>query len=111
MAFKMVCKLDDIWEGDMLPVDVDGHEVLLIRAEGDRVDAFQGTCPHQDIPLCEGTLKSGVLTCRAHLWTFDVASGQGINPAGSQLARYPVRVDGEDVCVDVAGIVPCHAVG
>jgi len=50
-----------------------------------------------------------VLTCRAHLWQFDLESGQGVNPGDCQLAVYPTRVDGDDVYVDVAGIVPRHS--
>ena len=111
MAFKVVCKLDDMWEDDMFPVEVDGHEVLLVRREGEDVAAFQGICPHQEIPLCEGALKNGVLTCRAHLWTFDTCTGLGINPGESKLARYPVKVEGGDVLVDTDGVTPCHAIG
>jgi toluene monooxygenase system ferredoxin subunit len=111
MAFKPVYKLDDMWEGDMVAVEVNGHEILLLRGEGDDVNAFQGICPHQEIPLSEGELWRGVLTCRAHLWTFDLRTCQGINPEDSKLARYPVRVEGGDVCVDTEGVTPFRAIG
>jgi hypothetical protein len=55
MAFTRLCSLDDVWEGEMESFEVDGHEVLVTVLEGGDVRAYQGVCPHQDIPLAEGT--------------------------------------------------------
>ena len=51
MSFTKVCTLDDIWEGEMEPFTVDGHDIILVCAEGGEIKAFQGICPHQDIAL------------------------------------------------------------
>ena len=80
MAFTKVCKLDDLWEGEMEAFEIDGHEILLVSPEGGEIRAFQGVCPHQDIPLVEGKFDGKVIVCRAHQWIFDGASGKGINP-------------------------------
>ncbi|OJU88350.1 MAG: 2Fe-2S ferredoxin [Burkholderiales bacterium 66-5] len=109
MAFRKACSLDEVWEGDMTEVEVDEHVVLLIGLEGGEVRAYQGACPHQDIPLSEGRFDGRVLTCRAHQWTFDASTGQGINPGDCCLAQYPVRVEGDDVLVDVEGVQPLFA--
>lgn len=76
MAFRKVCTLDDLWEGEMASFDVEGHEVLLVWPEGGDVRAFQGVCPHQDIPLEEGKFDGKVIMCRAHQWTFDAGTGR-----------------------------------
>lgn len=109
MGFKKICTIDDVWEGEMAEFELDGHEVLIVHLDGGRVMAWQGTCPHQDIPLSEGKLEFGLLTCRAHLWQFDAASGCSVNPTGCELAQYPVRLEGDEVQVDVEGVVPKHA--
>lgn len=109
MAFTKVCDLDDLWEGEMEMFMVDDHEVLVIHADGGGVIAVQGICPHQEIPLVEGALQGKSLTCRAHLWQFDIESGEGINPTGCKLARYPVKVDGDAVYVDVEGVEPFYS--
>lgn len=109
MAFKKICTLDDVWEGEMEAFELEGHEILIIHLEGGQVMAWQAVCPHQDIPLVEGKLEMGVLTCRAHLWQFSAETGEAINPTGCELARYPVRVEGDDVLVEVEGIEPKYA--
>lgn len=108
MAFQKVCSLDDLWEGEMETFEVNGVEVLIIHADGGIVRAVQGICPHQEIPLEEGKLQGHSLTCRAHLWQFDISTGKGINPDDCKLAIYPVEVRGEDVFVDVEGVSPFY---
>jgi len=109
MTFQKVCSLDDLWEGEMEMFEIDGHEILIVHGDGGYVQAVQGICPHQEIPLVEGTLQGKVLTCRAHLWQFDVIAGEGVNPTGCKLAIYPVEVRGDDIYVDVEGIEPHYA--
>ena len=109
MAYTKACTLDEVWEGDMTEVEVDGQVVLLVGLDGGEVRAFQGMCPHQDIPLCEGRFDGKVLMCRAHQWTFDARTGAGINPGDCKLAAYPVQVQGDDVLVDVHGVQPLFA--
>ncbi len=101
MAFQRVCNTDDLWEGEMAVFQVGGREVLLIHLEGGEVRAIPPSCPHQKQPLVEGTLEGKVLTCRAHKWQFDMVTGAGINPDNTQLGLFPVRIDGDEVYVDV----------
>jgi toluene monooxygenase system ferredoxin subunit len=101
MSFQKVCSKDDLWEGEMEIFEVGGREVLVIHLPGGEVRAIPPGCPHQDQPLVEGTLEGTVLTCRAHLWRFDVATGNGVNPADCKLVQFPVKVEGDDVYVDL----------
>lgn len=109
MAYRKVSTLDDLWEGDMLEVEADGHDILLVWPEGGQVQAFQAVCPHQDIPLAEGKFDGRVVMCRAHQWTFDGHSGEGINPGNCKLARYPVKLEGDAIFVDTEGVQPLFA--
>ena len=109
MCFTKVCTLDDVWEGEMAAFTVNGHEILLVCPEGGEIKAFQGVCPHQDIALAEGKFDGKRVICRAHLWQFDAATGQGVNPDYCALAVYPVKVEGDDVLVSTEGVEPLFA--
>ncbi|RBP11951.1 toluene 4-monooxygenase protein C [Roseiarcus fermentans] len=109
MTFKQACTLDDLWEGDMAEVEVDGHTVLLVWPEGGEIRAFQGVCPHQDIPLSEGKFDGRVIMCRAHQWTFDAGTGAGVNPGDCRLAAYPVKIEGEAILISTEGVAPTFA--
>jgi len=94
----LVGTLDDIWDGDMRSVMLDGRPILLCNVAG-AVVAFDDSCPHLGNLLSMGKLEEHVLTCAAHEWSFDVRTGGGINPASACLHRYPVRLDGDRVLV------------
>lgn len=95
--------LDDLWEGDLLDVDVDGEPVMLVHLAGGLVKGYQGMCPHQELLLADGKWDpdTGILLCHGHNWEFDLASGQGINPTGCRLYEYAVRVEDSDILVGV----------
>ena len=101
MAFKQVCTIDGLWEGEMDVFPAGPREVLMVNAGGGVIRAFDPACPHQAFALVQGTLEGLVLTCPAHLWQFDVASGEGLNPTGCRLTSYPVKLEDERILVDV----------
>ena len=107
---KKACTLDDIWEGDMETFDVDGTEVLLVHVEGEGIQAIQAQCPHQEVDLVDGDLEGRVLTCMMHLWEFERGwRARGSIPAMPRSPSIRVKIEGEDVYVDVEGIEPKHA--
>lgn len=93
----------DLWEGDILDVEVEGEQVLLVHLLDGQVKAFQGMCPHQELLLADGKwdAETSVLLCPGHNWEFDMASGTGLNPAGCRLYEYPVRVSDGEIVVGI----------
>ena len=96
-----IMPLGDLWIGDLVGVEVAGHQVLILNAEGE-IRAYEDRCPHLSSPLSEGVLDGKVLMCSTHLWEFDCLSGAGINPASCGLSAYPVRVEDGTIQVGVA---------
>lgn len=109
MAFRKVCSKDDVWEGEMKAFTVDGTDIVVVHAPGGELRAIQSICPHQEVELADGDLEGTVLTCRMHLWQFDVLTGKGVNPEHAELALYPLKLEGDDIYVDVHGIEPKFA--
>lgn len=83
--------IDDLWEGDMTAVTVDGQSVLLVNVDG-AVRAYSNRCPHQASGLDEGDLDGETLTCSKHMWEFNAVTGQGINPDDACLTGYSCKV-------------------
>jgi toluene monooxygenase system ferredoxin subunit len=94
------CPLAELWVGEMRGLTLRGQRVALVN-EGGHVSAFADRCAHQGVPISEGKLKDGVLTCRAHEWQYDARTGQGINPASARLSRFPVEIRDGEIWIDV----------
>lgn len=93
--------LDDLWEGEYADIEIEDDFILLIHCPDGVIRAYQGYCPHQEQALADGECDGGVLTCSAHLWQFDIYTGEGINPDGCQLYQYEVRVEDEIIYVGI----------
>jgi nitrite reductase/ring-hydroxylating ferredoxin subunit len=78
----------------------DDRVVALFNVDG-VFYALDGVCPHAGGPLGEGILRGKIVTCPWHGWQFDVSNGQNcLNPRmGHQ--GFPVKVEGNDVLVEL----------
>lgn len=94
-----VATLGDLWEGEMIDVQVGDELILLVHLAGGDIRAYQGYCPHQKTALADGKLEGRILTCAAHLWQFDLSTGEGVNPKSCQLDRFDVKI--EDAVISV----------
>ena len=100
MAFRPTMRRDDLWIGEMVGLDVGGRPVLLVNVDG-AICAYENRCRHRGLPLSLGKLSGGRLVCAAHAWEYDACTGDGLNPTGVALRRYPVRLSDGDILVDV----------
>ena len=97
---QKVASLSQVPANRGLGVECDGQKILLVR-EGEAVRAFSATCPHAGAPLEEGAICEGRIICPWHKAAFRLSDGGLVEPpALAGLARYPVRVEGDDVFVD-----------
>ena len=84
-----------------LIVEVDGKKIALFNVDG-AFYAIDDTCTHRGGPLSEGELNGNEVSCPLHGARFDVTSGAELSPPAPRgVARYNVRVDGEDVAIEV----------
>ncbi|ADG17906.1 FAD-dependent pyridine nucleotide-disulfide oxidoreductase [Paraburkholderia atlantica] len=107
---RRVARLSELPADRAVRVTVDDTPILLVR-DGDTVRAYSPDCPHAGGPLEEGALCHGRIICPWHKGTFDVATGNVLEPPPLlPLDRYPVTLDGDDVLVSAEKIaVPAQA--
>jgi 3-phenylpropionate/trans-cinnamate dioxygenase ferredoxin component len=99
--FIKVAALDDVDEGEMYPIEVDGEPVCLTRVDG-TIYAFTDNCTHISGPLNEGDLDGCVVTCPWHGAQFNVRNGKVVRgPARQDLYTYPVKVEDNTIFISL----------
>src|SRR6059058_5864953 len=97
--FINVAKLDNLDDGELMAVEVDGEPVCLAKVDG-AVYAFTDNCTHIGGPLNEGELDGEVITCPWHGAQFNVCTGKVLRgPARENILTYPVRVEGQSILI------------
>lgn len=99
--FVKVATTGEIAPGQGKIVEVKGKEIALFNVGG-AYFAIDNMCTHEEASLADGEITGFEVTCPLHGAKFDVRSGQVLGPpAYDDVARYPVRVSGADVEIDV----------
>jgi nitrite reductase/ring-hydroxylating ferredoxin subunit/uncharacterized membrane protein len=92
-AFVPVLSEDELAQGDLRRVEVEGVGVLLSRSSAGEVCAIAATCNHFSGPLEEGEREGDTVICPWHNSRYDLCSGQVIDgPAVFPQSRYETRV-------------------
>ena len=95
-----IAGVSDVPPGGGIEVAAAGRVFAIYNVDG-TFHALDGVCPHAGGPLGKGALDGPIVTCPWHGWQFDVTTGQHCLNAGLQHTSYPVRVDGDDLFVDL----------
>ena len=82
-------------------VELEEASVLVAVGEDGAPKAYRNACAHLGMPLDEGTVAQGVLTCPYHGFEFALASGECLTAPTVQLYGYPTRIEGGRVLVQV----------
>jgi 3-phenylpropionate/trans-cinnamate dioxygenase ferredoxin component len=94
VRYVRVVEADELRDGELIPVEIDGQPVVLVRHMGEFF-AVQNNCSHKDFPLSEAGFdpRDEVLICAWHGGCFDVRSGEAVVlPATEPVETFPVRV-------------------
>jgi len=74
--------------GDVLPLDIAGWPVLIVRTKAGEIRAFHNVCRHRGIRLVSDRTNAPRISCPWHAWTYSLdgallatpeLGGQGIN--------------------------------
>ena len=102
MGYQKIAEVEDLWSGEMRGLELNGQCILLVNVD-DLFYAYADACPHQKSRLSEGKLTAKVLRCARHEWEFDVCTGRGVNPQNTCLRVFPIRLNRQDILVDIDG--------
>ena len=74
-TFVVVCKSDDLPEGEVQQLKARGKEIAVGRLVGGQLFAVGGRCSHLRARMGNGELNGTNLSCPWHKAEFDVADG------------------------------------
>ncbi len=87
----------------MRQVRVGTRQIALYNLAG-RFYATDDLCTHAEASLSDGFLEGEEIECPLHQGRFHVPTGRALCiPVTEDVATFPVRVEGDDVLVDVPG--------
>lgn len=108
MGFVKVALVDDVKPGEKIKLVIDGTAILLANLDGN-LYALDDRCPHLGGSLSEGKIRGNQVYCPKHGAIFDIKTGK--NEGSAKIAfitmkvkdakSYPVRVEGEDILIDI----------
>lgn len=103
-GFVKVASIHDVAPGEVKVFDVEGKGLALANVSGSFY-AIDDVCTHDGGPLGEGKLFGDLVECPRHGARFDVKTGRvRALPAVIPVRTYPVRVEGDEIKVQVDGI-------
>jgi 3-phenylpropionate/trans-cinnamate dioxygenase ferredoxin component len=103
MTLERLCSIHELAPGEARRFDLGKLRIALVRV-GDDWYAVGDTCTHQNISLSEGEVHEDTreIECWKHGSCFSLETGEPSSlPATRPVPVFGVRVDGEDVLVDL----------
>ncbi len=95
------CDLEQVKEGQLLEFTHDDKKILLANLKG-KIRATDLICTHANADLSTGFLSEEGIRCPLHLSVFNLENGEPQNlPAEKPLKVYNVKIDGNEVYVEV----------
>jgi nitrite reductase/ring-hydroxylating ferredoxin subunit len=101
MPWTKLATLKELPPGELIEVERGEELYALCNVDGE-IRALSGVCPHQGGPLGEGVLNGDLIGCPWHMWEFHSGTGACTFGEGVAVPVYPVKIEGNDVLVDIA---------
>ena len=100
--FKTVAKVSDLAPGELKQIELEGDTQICLANIDGTIYAVNGECSHDGGPLGEGDLEGTTVICPWHAGEFNVTTGEVEGPPPENaVAKYEVRVEGDDIQVAV----------
>ena len=99
--FVKIGKTSEIEDQCAKCVEVEGRNIAVFNLGGEFY-AIDDACTHEEGPISEGYVEGEEVECPWHAARFNIKTGKVLcDPAYEDAATYKVRVNGDDVEVEV----------
>jgi len=102
MPWIRACAIDDIDEEDVIRFDHAGQVFAIYHSPEGKFFGTAGMCTHERNCLADGLVMGDVIECPKHNGRFNYKTGKGLGaPIIENLRTYPVKVEGDDVLIEI----------
>lgn len=102
--WQAICTTSQVRDEYPFGAKVGGKEIGVFLVDGEYF-AIENVCPHAYALLSQGFVEDGKVECPLHEAVFDIRSGRCLRePGGRDLSTYPLRVQGDEVQIDLAAL-------
>jgi NAD(P)H-dependent nitrite reductase small subunit len=100
-SWHRVAASADVKEGEAIAVEIGDAQIALCRVGG-TIYAFENVCPHAYALLSDGFIEGNEIECPLHAARFEMTTGECLAPpADRDLNTFPVKVEGDEVLVEI----------
>jgi nitrite reductase (NADH) small subunit len=78
-----------------------GEKTICVANCNGELSAMDNVCVHRGGPLGQGVVEDGKVICPWHGWQYDPKTGQAAHSAAAKVAVHAIKVEGDDVLVEV----------
>jgi len=78
-----------------------GAKTVCVANCAGALSAMDNICLHRGGPLGQGVIEDGKVICPWHGWQYDPKTGEVGHNSAAKVAVYPIRVEGNDVMVEI----------
>ena len=97
-GFVPVLDENDLREGIMKLVSVEGLPILLIKQHG-QIFAIDNRCPHMGCGFAGGNLDGAIIVCPCHDWRFDLRTGEYEVEPSIKLTKFEWKIKAGKICI------------
>lgn len=100
MTWTKACNTGDMEEGE--GYQLQGERPIALFNVDDEYFAIDDTCTHDESSLADGYVDGDVVECAWHFAKFCIRTGAVLSPpATCGVSTYAVKVEGEEIFVDL----------
>ena len=101
MRWSKIGSINDIPRRGARCVATPRGRIAVFRTADDQVFAIEDRCPHKGGPLSQGIVHGTSVTCPLHSWVISLETGKALGADEGGVRTIPVRVDGEQLFIDL----------
>ena len=102
MAFTRIAARNELPAQDEAREFTCEEKIICVANVGGTITAMDNVCLHRGGPLGQGIIDSGKVVCPWHGWQYDPQTGATAHDPTVKTKIYPLRIEGDDVLVDLA---------